>query len=160
MNHYSWCINKGRAQLFTVLATALTKFQRQSNNVKMAVSWVVALCNLVEVYRHFTGACILRTDVFMLASITSLKFQNSTCLACSYQQTDPYTPCGYTSQLKPKGHHTVTNQCLGLMRVCSLHFPTQLQYSYKFFILYLHATYPSNLNLLNHPNSIIQDWKV
>jgi hypothetical protein len=34
------------------------RFSQQAS-VRMAVFWVVAPCNLVEVYRHFRGACCL-----------------------------------------------------------------------------------------------------
>jgi hypothetical protein len=32
---------------------------KHTNGLKMTVFWDVAPCNLVEIYRHFTGTCCL-----------------------------------------------------------------------------------------------------
>jgi hypothetical protein len=48
--------------------------------MKMAVFWVVAPCSLVEVYRHFTGACSLIALMMEAASTFEmyLKFYHNT----------------------------------------------------------------------------------
>jgi hypothetical protein len=66
---------------------------------------------MYSVHPLLCKSVILRTDVFMLASTTSLKSRNSTCLARSYQQTWPTRyVTKVTAQPKPMDYHEVTDQ--------------------------------------------------
>jgi hypothetical protein len=54
-------------------------------SMKITVFWVVALCSLVEIYRHMRGACCL-IGLMMEAAITSKTLINF------YQTTQRYNP--------------------------------------------------------------------
>lgn len=65
---------------------------------------IYGIFNVIELflYKFIHSTCPLyrqhtETNIFVLASNTLLKSHNSTCLACSYQQTDPYFSKCYMS---------------------------------------------------------------